>query len=263
MSLNAQDLHFAYPAGRPLLRGLTASFAPGRVTALLGPNGAGKSTFLRLLAGLLSPTQGRVMLEGVDLGSLPGRQRARRVAYMAQSSEVAFAFSVRDVVRMGVYAVGHGGESRVDAALAATDTRDVAHEPFATLSAGQRQRAVMARAFAQLDLGTPGTASGTVLLADEPVSAMDPARTLHVLDMLREVARRGVCVVVVLHDLSLVVHAADDVAMLRQDGTLASHGPLEAVLNATALRDLYGVPFEPLETHGRLRTLLPTTPRRA
>lgn len=256
MSLRAESVDFAYHPTRVVLHGVTAEFAPGRVTAIIGPNGAGKSTLLRLLAGVARPTRGRVTWGGNDVASMPATERARAIAFMPQASEVAFPFSVGEVVRMGLYAAGRGAGARVNEALQAVGLADRAAEPFGTLSAGQRQRVTLARALAQLDLAGDRQATGKVLIVDEPVSAMDPARTLTTLDTLRGLARRGATVIVVLHDLSLVLRAADDAAMISAEGRLTSHGPVSNTLRPDALRDLFGVAFEPLSARGRVVTML-------
>ncbi len=256
MSLRADNVEFSYVPSRAVLRGVSADFQPGRFTAVIGPNGAGKSTLLRLLAGVARPTRGRVTWGGADLTGMPDAARARSVAFIPQASEVSFPFAVREVVRMGLYAARRGGDARVSAALEAVGLTQHAGEPFGTLSAGQRQRVTLARALAQLDLSGDGAASGKALIADEPVSAMDPARALATLSTLRGLSRRGATVVVVLHDLALVLGAADDVALIDSAGQLAAMGPVHDTLRPVVLRGLFGVEFEPLTSRGRVVSML-------
>jgi iron complex transport system ATP-binding protein len=222
--------------------------------AVIGPNGAGKSTLLRALAGTLVPSAGRVTLDGVDLGRLSGAARAARVAYIAQRPSVAVPMDVRRVVELGRHGRA-GGLGAIDRAVTALDLDGVVDRPIAELSAGQQQRVSLARALAQLDRGGErggGDApdhsgaldlSGTTLLADEPISAMDPAHALRTLELLRGLAARGAGVVVVLHELSLALRFCDHAALLAGDGTLAFAGPIGAAFDPERLRALYGIGF--------------------
>lgn len=262
MTLHARDVAFAYEPSRPVLAGVSAEFPPGRVTAVIGPNGAGKSTLLRLLAGVAAPSRGVVSLGERDIvASISREERARRIALIPQHSEVAFPFAVREVVRMGLYAAQRSdGLAIVESALRQVGLSDRADDPFGTLSAGQRQRVTFARALAQLDLtgGAPG--EGKALLADEPVSAMDPAHALHAMEMLKGLAGRGLCVVTVLHDLSLVLRFASQVAVLGATGVLVAQGSTDATLTPQVLSTVFGVRFEPLLSGGRVVALSPQAP---
>jgi iron complex transport system ATP-binding protein len=240
--LAARDLHFAYHR-RDVLRRVSVEFPAGAVTALIGPNGAGKSTLLRLLLGLLKPTRGDVTLDGRTVGSIPQRERSRRMAYVPQHSQVAFPFTAAEVVGLGRYAAGEGStRALVMEALRELDIADRAADLFGKLSAGQQQRVTVARALAQLK----GHGGAQFLLADEPVSAMDPSHALRTMEVLRSRARAGCGVVVVLHDLSLVLRYADRVVVLDADGSAAVQGAASEVLTPDLLERIYGVAFQPL-----------------
>lgn len=257
--LRASDIVFAYDPARPVLAGVSAEFPPGQITAVIGPNGAGKSTLLRLLAGVASPSFGRVSMgDRPILASIPRQERARRIALIPQHSDVAFPFAVREVVRMGLYAAERSdGVAAVESALRQVGLSDRAEDPFGTLSAGQRQRATLARALAQLDLTGGQSGSGKALLADEPVSAMDPAHAMHAMQMLSDLASRGLCVVAVMHDLSLVLRYAAGIAVLGPTGVLVAQGPTRPTLTAEVLSGVFGVPFEPLVASGRVVAMAP------
>jgi iron complex transport system ATP-binding protein len=239
IALAASNLHFGYEPGRGVLRGVDAAFEPGRVTAVLGPNGAGKTTLLRLLAGLAGPDRGAATLEGRPVARLPERERARRIAYIAQRTELAFAYTARQVVEFGLHAPGADHDA-ADRALRRVGVEDLAARPFAELSVGQQQRITLARALAQLDRPPVPV---RVLLADEPLAALDPRHVAACAGLLRELASSGAVVVLVLHDLPAAIRLADNALLLTDGGTVAGHGPVADVLEPGLLGRVFGVPF--------------------
>ncbi len=259
VALVCEDVWFEFPGRGPVLRGVSAVFEPGALTAVVGPNGAGKSTLLRLLLGVIEPTRGACTLDGVAMGSMSARARAARVAYIGQRPAVS-GFGVREVVAMGRHAIGRDDEA-VDRAMEAAGVADLAMRPVNELSAGQLQRVSLARAIAQL--AGEGERGGRVLLADEPAAALDPRHAVEALGLLRGLARgaemldsRGAAVVVVLHDLSLASRFADRALVLRGDGTVAACDAADRALAPETLREVFGIGFERVAT-GSGRALLP------
>ncbi|MBX3388267.1 MAG: ABC transporter ATP-binding protein [Phycisphaeraceae bacterium] len=241
MSLVLRNVSFGYEAVRPVLRGVSVEFAPGAVTAIIGCNGAGKSTMLRLLAGLRRPTSGSATVGADEVAELSASERARRVIYLPQQSSVAFDYSVREVVAMGGFALS-SAEGAADEALARVGLVDRASDLFLTLSAGQQQRVNLARAIAQIG----SSRDEQYLLADEPVSAMDPHHAQLAMRLLKEIASSGVGVVVVLHDLSLVLRFADEVVLLGERGRIHSRGGTASVMTPGALEEIFEIGFEQL-----------------
>ncbi len=234
MSLAAQRLSHRYGAIRSL-EDVSAEARPGRITAIIGPNAAGKSTLLRCLFGALRPSSGQALLDGAPVHRIRARLVARRVAYVAQRPTVAAAFSVRQVVELGRYALPPS-RRRVDEALARLDLAEVADRPFPALSAGQQQRAGLARAVGQL-------APDGHLLLDEPTSALDLRHVRDAMRLLRELASGGATVLVSLHDLALAASVADDCWLL-DAGRLVAAGPAAEVMEIGRLRAVFGVEFE-------------------
>ncbi len=265
MTLDLRQVSFGYSPKSPVLRAVNASFEPARLTAIIGPNGAGKSTLLRLLAALREPTEGSVTLDATALLSIPRAERAARLVYLPQQSTVAFDYTAFEVVAMGLYAHGHAsGREPVQIALAEVGLSERADDPFSTLSAGQQQRVTLARALAQLGPNTD--AKPRFLLADEPVSAMDPRHAIEAMTLLRSLASSGgsttggVGVVVVLHDLSLALRFADNAILLTSGGTLAAAGPVRDVLTRQHLEPLFGIAFETLlDQQRRPAAFIPAT----
>lgn len=254
MDLVAHNASFAYRRARPVLAGVTASFPRGAVTAIVGPNGVGKTTLLRLLAGVRPPTAGSVTLGDRPVASIPERERARHLAYLAQRPDLAFAFTVERVVAFGAFA-GGSADGRARAALERVGLADRADDLFAELSVGQQQLASLARALVQLDAG-----DGPYLLADEPMSAMDPAHALHAGGLLRERAASGVGVVVILHDLTQALALADRALLLDPSGTVAGDGAAREVLTPERLAPVFRVRFDLLTLPGGSAALVPLEP---
>ena len=237
MALDAESVHVTYPGGRHALRGVSCAALPGRITAVVGPNGGGKSTLLRTLGGVRRPNRGEVRLDGRPLEGFTPRERARRIALVAQQPQVAFDFDARTVVGFGP--LGSGGRpDATDRAIERFGLGDLACVPFGSLSVGQRQRVSLARAVAQLD----GRA-GSFLLADEPIAAMDPRHAAHALAAFADLARGGVGVLLVLHDLSAAARIAEDAVLLTGEGRCAGSGRADTLLDQTTLSRLFGTPM--------------------
>jgi len=223
--------------GKPVLQGIDLSFRAGEVTAIVGPNGAGKSTLLMTLAGLRRPGGGEARLDDAPVLSLPPRKRARRIGYLPQSPQIAWALEVQAFVRLGRTAYrGLYGESAEDAAavgsaLARTGMTDFAGRDITTLSGGERARALIARALA----GEPAW-----LLADEPLTGLDIGHQMEAGALLRGVAVEGAGVIVTLHDLPFAARLADRVVVVAGGKVIADGAPMEA-LAAPILRKAYGL----------------------
>lgn len=224
--------------GRPVLQGVDAVFRPGEVTAVIGPNGAGKSTLLACLTGLRKPDAGTVRLDGAPLDALSHRQRARRLGFLPQTPEVAWAVDVETLVGLGrIPHSGARGLSEVDRAavtraLERTHLQPLARREVRSLSGGERGRALFARVLA----GEPSW-----LLADEPLAGLDPGHQLDAVDLMRAfAAEQGQGVVMTLHDLAVATRLADRVLVL-VDGQVVADGPPRQALTPAVLARAYGV----------------------
>ena len=213
------------------LRGVSAQIAEGQVTAICGPNGAGKSTLIRLLAGVLKPTDGEALLDGVRLDEMPARARARAIGYLPQEPQIAWDLSVRNLVSLGRLPHGDLRAEPVEAAMAAMALDEFADRPVSTLSGGERARALLARVLA----GEP-----RAILADEPFAALDLAHQASLARHLRTQTDNGRAVVVVVHDLALAHNLADRVILLKEGGLLAEGAPPEALSTAN-LHAAFGI----------------------
>lgn len=204
--------------GRQVLRGATLYVRPGELCALLGENGSGKSTLLRALCGMLPAQYERCSLEGRNLPGMPARERARRVAYIPQRCAVDGGLTVEEVVLMGANArtpllCDYTAAQREEACgcLSRVGAQAYVGRLFGTLSEGQRQIVVLARALMQRP---------RLFLLDEPDSALDLSRRYAVMDALRSAMGASCSAVAVLHDAQLALSRCDRVFILK-DGEIA------------------------------------------
>jgi iron complex transport system ATP-binding protein len=230
--------------GRRLLADVSLTLASGQLSVVVGPNGAGKSTLLKLLTGELAPSEGRLLLEGAPLGQVPAWRLACRRAVMMQAARLAFPFTAFEVAALGASGVGRAmGEAErrrlVAAALEAADVGHLAGRAYQTLSGGEQQRVQFARTLAQLGAGR-SVESRQLLFLDEPVSSLDLRHQLAVLDKAAALAREGVAVLAVLHDLNLALAYADRLVVIH-DGKVAADGAPAQVVTDRLLAQVFGV----------------------
>ncbi len=247
MLLRAADVRFAYGSGPPAVDGVTVEIRAGDIAGILGPNGSGKTTLLKLLAGTLQPSSGRVTLNGVDLARLPRREVAQRTAVVPQETQLAFDYSVIEVVLMGRYP--HLGAFEIEGpadvaiardALRATGTLEFENRPFATLSGGEKQRVIIASALAQIRR-PQGSPTQPLLLLDEPTTALDIGYQLETAELLRALHRElSLTVVVSTHDLNFAAAICHSLVLIRR-GRIQASGATETVLTPENVREIYGV----------------------
>ncbi|MEO1908826.1 MAG: ATP-binding cassette domain-containing protein [Paracoccus sp. (in: a-proteobacteria)] len=249
------DLTVRVP-GRTLLDNLTLDLPAGRVIGLIGHNGSGKSTLLKVLARQMpARIQGTVLFEGRPLSDLRGRDLARRLAVLPQTTPPAEGMTLAELVALGRYpwhgALGRPGPADHDAIAAALrecGVAGLADRLVDTLSGGERQRGWLAMLVAQ--------AAGTLLL-DEPISALDIAHQVEVLSLVRRMCHdQGRSAVIVLHEVNMAARFCDHVVALR-GGRLALQGSPADLMRPDALMQIYGLPMQVLTRDDGLPVAIP------
>ncbi len=237
LALRAEGLCCGY-GGVPAVRDVSFAVEAGQVLCLLGPNGAGKSTLLKTMLGLLPALDGRVLFGGTDMARWSRPRRARAMGYVPQSHAPAFPFTVHDVVLMGrtprlgaFSAVRAADEDIAGRALDDVGAGALAGRDYTTLSGGERQLVLIARALAQ---------EAQVLVMDEPTASLDFGNRARVLGIVRALAAAGRSVVMTTHDPDQAFLAGGDVGLLRPGGAFEL-GPAAAVITAASLGEVYGV----------------------
>ncbi|MBV8396336.1 MAG: ABC transporter ATP-binding protein [Actinobacteria bacterium] len=231
--------------GRRVVDDVSFQVAHGEWVALIGPNGAGKSTLLRALGGLVR-YEGSIAVEGEEVRSLRRREVARRLALVPQAPLLPPDMHVREYVLLGrtpyvgTFGIESGGDlSAVAHALARLDLVGLADRPLRTLSGGEQQRAVLARAFAQ---------QAPLLLLDEPTTSLDIGRQQQVLELVSEL-RDEITVVSAMHELTLATQYGDRLLLLA-GGRLVADGPPAEVADQALLAHHYGADVRVLAEDG-------------
>lgn len=227
--------------GRAVLEDVAAAVQSGELVGLIGPNAAGKTTLVRTLVGLQPPARGEVTLDGKPLAGFGRRERARTIAYLPQGADAHWPVAVERIVALGRHPhlepwrrPSATDRVAIEQAMRAARVAHLAARPVNRLSAGERARAMLARALA----GEP-----RLLLADEPVAQLDPYHQIQVMELFRALARQGLGVLVVLHDLTLAARFCDRLMALHE-GRIAAEGDARAVLTPELLARVYGVVAE-------------------
>lgn len=220
MHLTLDNVTKSFAAHR-VLDGITADFGELRSLALIGPSGGGKSTLLRVIAGLETPDDGNVRLDGapIDFREAELREHRRHLGVVFQAFNLfphLTALANLTLPLEKVHGLAHG-EARdlAQQTLARFRLAEHAHKRPAELSGGQKQRVAIARAIA---------IKPRVLLFDEPTSALDPEMTAEVLDVIEELKDEGRDFVLVTHEMGFARHVADRVAFLAA-GRIVEHAP--------------------------------------
>jgi iron complex transport system ATP-binding protein len=229
------------------VRRLSANVARGEWVGLIGPNGAGKTTVLRAVAGLVA-FSGVIELDGAALATSSRRHIARRVALVPQNPETPAALTVAEYALLGrTPHIGYlATESRADeqaaaAALERLTLTEFAERPLDSLSGGELQRVVLARAIAQ---------QASILLLDEPTSALDLGRQQQVLELVDDLRQDGdLTVVAAMHDLTLAAQYADRLLLLDR-GRVVADGRAEEVLDPSRIAALYNASVRVFEEDG-------------
>lgn len=234
MKLEVNDVAVAI-ASRRIVEEVSLHVATGEIVGLIGPNGSGKSTLLRAVYRLLRPVAGYVQLGGADVWQLSAREAARRTAVVVQETPSDFDFTVREVVEMG--RTPHKGLLEADNAHDATLVAEALHRvnmasfgerSFNTLSGGEKQRVLVARALVQ---------EPKLLVLDEPTNHLDIRYQLEILNLVRDL---GITTLVTLHDLNLAATYCQRLYLLSA-GRIVAAGTPEEVLTPAWIHDVYGV----------------------
>ena len=240
--LRAEGVAFAYETGNDVIAGISAAVSSGEVVGLVGPNGSGKSTLLRVLAGLLKPHAGRVLIDERPVSAFSSRARARIMGFLPQLVSPVFSLTVFEVVCLGRYphlgalgALQPHDRSVAERCLRDAEMLALHDRDFMSLSGGERQRVLLASVLAQ---------EPDLLLLDEPTSPLDIHHQVEIFALLKRLAGEGYGIGVVTHDLNLAARYCDLLCLLSHTATgLIAAGRPEDVLTESLLSQAYDAPI--------------------
>lgn len=226
---------------RTILSGIDLTVGSGEIVALVGPNGAGKSTLLRAISGEIGQAEGTIAIKGRPLADYSPRELAQHRAVLSQHTNVSFDFSVEEIVAMG--ADSARPQSWVsDVARTVMEQCDILHlsdRPVTRLSGGEQQRVHFARAMLQLlsagDRCRPG-----LFFLDEPTASLDVNHQLRMAEIVRDIAKKGTGILLVIHDLNLMAMLASRVAMMKA-GKIIALGRPDEVIRDDIMDDVFAV----------------------
>lgn len=259
MSLKIENLKFAY-GSHEVLRGVSFETVPGEFISVLGPNGVGKSTLFRCMLGLQTPSSGTVTVGGRDVADMTPAQLARAMAYIPQSHNPVFNFSILDMVLMGTTAqlgrFASPGKAQVKMADAALERMGISHlrdRGFSHISGGERQLVLLARAIAQ---------QARILIMDEPSANLDFGNKIRVMKTVKGLTDDGYTIIQSTHDPDQAYLYSDKILALHAGQVLAFGTPADVMTNDLISR-LYNVDVELCSMHDdAVRVCIPANIRK-
>lgn len=238
MAIRVSELSFAYH-NKDVLENVNFEVAKGKLTFILGKNGSGKSTLLKILAGLLKPQTGVIKISGKDSSGFSIPERARFTGLLNQQHEAVFPFFVEDVVLTGRAGYVNYLPKKSDSmaslqAMEKVGIEHLRHRKYTELSGGEQQMVMIARLLAQ---------NPEILLLDEPTTYLDFTNQSHLLNLLKELSREGLTIVVVMHDPNLAFLFGDDFLFIKDNQTIRAEGAYNA-WDIEFLKSIYQGNFE-------------------
>ena len=261
MSIEANKLCFSYGDHR-VLQDISFRAEYGEFLSVLGPNGVGKSTLFRCMLGLLTPSSGTTLVDGTDITQMSPRQLSQKIAYIPQSHNPVFNYSVLDMVLMGtssqlgrIAVPGPAQHKLAQEALERLGIAELRDRGYGNLSGGERQLVLIARAIAQ---------QAKILMMDEPSASLDFGNRLRVMQTVKGLTRDGYTVIQSTHDPDQAYLYSDKILALYDGQVLAWGAPQDTIQNEL-ISTLYGVDVEVCSLRGdAVRVCVPTqlTPRK-
>jgi len=251
VKVEVNELGYDYN-GFKALNDIKLSFSEGRVIGLLGPNGCGKTTLLKCISGILSPSNGEILINGIDIENYSKKELAKIIGYVPQAEEINFSITVFDTILMGrkPYIGWKPSEKDLEIVRELIDhfeLNELAMRGIDELSGGQRQKVILARALAQ----KPG-----ILVLDEPTNNLDIKHQVEMLEVAQRKSREDVLVLVAIHDLNLASRYCDRVIMMK-DGEVHAEGRDE-VLVKEIIEPVYDVKIDIHEINGE-KIIIPSS----
>lgn len=237
-SINIKDLSCTL-GNEKIINNINLNIESNKFYSIIGPNGSGKTTLLRNISKAIEPLSQTIFVIGSDIKKLKFKELSKKIAYVPQSTQLDFNFSVMDIVLMGrtPYLKRFQNESTYDLEMAEnamnlTNTWHLRDRNINELSGGERQRVIIARAIVQ---------QTDILLLDEPISNLDIQHQIKILDTLKTLnIEKKLTIIAVLHDLNIAAQYSDYLILVNK-GEVQSQGTPEKVLTRKNILDVYNL----------------------
>lgn len=252
--LKVEGISFGYTE-KTVLDNISLSIVPGEIVTVLGPNGSGKSTLIKIMLGLLWPASGSIFLNGKNIRQLGSQFLAREIAYVPQTHNSSFPYTVMDIVLMGriphktfFFRYSKDDMRIATAALERLSIFHLAQKAYTEISGGERQLALIARAITQ---------GAKTFIMDEPASGLDYGNQLLLLNQISELSREGYTFIKSTHSPEHALWIADR-AILIKDGAILADGACHDVINTESIFRLYNARISVMDS-GAFKVCVPQT----
>lgn len=236
MKLEVNNLSFKYLNSRIIFDQVNLELEKGQILSILGPNGAGKSTLLNCIGNLITPQEGRVLLNGEAVDKMSPKKVAQRIGYVPQMHIPTYEYTVREFVVMGrtpylgkMRSPGDNDYAKVEQALDMVGIQHLIEKPYTQISGGERQLVTIARAIVQ---------EPDFILLDEPTAHLDFGNQIKTMRLVKKLAKNGFGIIMTTHNPDQVFYTGGIVALLDRQGKLYCGLP-EHILTEASLTQLY------------------------
>lgn len=253
--MEVRDVNFSYNGTDAILKNVSFTIQKNKINTIVGPNGSGKSTLLEILAKLLSPNSGDVLLEGKSIFEWKAKEFAQNVAIVHQSNVLPNELMVKELLYFGRLPYKNWRMTRtkeddlaVERALMQTELTEKAEKFVDSLSGGERQRVFIATALVQ---DTP------ILLLDEPTTFLDMYFQLEILELVKRLNQEeNLTIVMILHDLNQALMYSDHLIVMK-NGEVVAKGEPEELLTTDLIAETYGVVADVLNDANNGKYIVP------
>ncbi|EAD4060694.1 ABC transporter ATP-binding protein [Listeria monocytogenes] len=253
--MEVRDVNFSYNGTDAILKNVSFTIQKNKINTIVGPNGSGKSTLLEILARLLSPNSGDVLLEGKSIFEWKAKEFAQNVAIVHQSNVLPNELMVKELLYFGRLPYKNWRMIRtkeddlaVERALMQTELTEKAEKFVDSLSGGERQRVFIATALVQ---DTP------ILLLDEPTTFLDMYFQLEILELVKRLNQEeNLTIVMILHDLNQALMYSDHLIVMK-NGEVVAKGEPEELLTTDLIAETYGVVADVLNDANNGKYIVP------
>lgn len=243
--IETRNISKSYKAVQVVKR-VSLAFPKGSVTSLIGSNGAGKSTLLSMIANLIKPSNGQVIIDNQSVIDYKSKALAKKIAFLKQQNHINLKITVQELVRFGRFPYSQNrltkdDEEIVKQAIAFLNLEEIAHKYLDELSGGQQQRAYLAMIVAQ---------DTEYILLDEPLNNLDMRHSVQIMKTLQRLCKeKGRTIIMVIHDINFASRYSDYIAALKA-GTVVRFGSTEEIMTPEILKDVFGIDFEIIDHNG-------------